>query len=611
MSQTVEPNYIKIARQWIEWDVNAETKANVQELIDTNDEVSLQKMFGNRLAFGTAGLRGPMGPGTNAMNDIIVIQTTQGLCEYLNVTLSAGFKTMGIAIGYDHRRQGSLNSKRFAELTTAVVVSYGCKVFFYDEFVPTPLIPFLLEQKRCAAGIMITASHNPKKDNGYKLYGPNGCQIISPQDTLISAYIERNQMPWQNYSDEFVRSSIYEATSGLVEFPLKEMTDRYFTRMQEKLCRFPADNSSTEAKFVYTSMHGVGHPFLTRAFRAFQLPAYIPVQDQILPHPDFPTVDFPNPEEGKGSLFLAMKTGEENAANLILANDPDADRLAVAECDRKSLEWTIFTGNEIGLLFGHWEMTQHLERNPSMDRSKLYFVASTVSSKMLGAVASAHSAQFAETLSGFKWIGNKVDELRQSGHTVLFSFEEAIGFCVGDLVKDKDGISAAVVFAEMAVQLYKRKTTVKAFLKDLYDQYGHFISYNHYVRCDDPIKVRAIFERLRNDGQYMKTCGGFSIQYVRDMTKGIDTSQPNGRALLPTTPSTQMITFSFTNGCTATLRTSGTEPKIKFYVEIAGKPHECRSELKQTLLKLVDEIIGQMLRPTENGLEKPSRLDIS
>ncbi|ETM51443.1 hypothetical protein L914_04716 [Phytophthora nicotianae] len=605
MSTHTDEQWLAEAQQWAEWDVNAGTKAQVEQLVAAKDVARIRELFGSRVAFGTAGLRAVMGPGPAAMNDLVVIQASQGICKYLTQQFGDRAKSMGVALGYDHRQHETLSSKRFAELTAAVCLHYGFKVYLYEGFVATPLVPFCIEQKGCAAGVMVTASHNPKADNGYKVYWSNGSQIIPPHDEGIASEIMTNLAPWRLYDDSL--EDLKKAFPALIENPREELTARYFERARASLCRFPEANANTPLKIAYTAMHGVGHAFTSRSFAAFGHKEYVPVQAQLLPDPEFPTVAFPNPEEGKGALQLAMETAEANGARLILANDPDADRLAVAERDPSSKSgWRIFTGNEIGVLLGYWELEQYLRLNPNCDRKQLYFIASTVSSKMLRAVANAEGLNFEETLTGFKWMGNKTAELRDAGKTVLFSFEEAIGFCVGDLVKDKDGVVAAAVFAEMAVQLEAtKKMTVGQHLNALYERYGHFVTQNHYVKCYDPVKIRAIFERLRNNGKYWESCGDFAITHVRDLTTGFDSSQTDKRAVLPVSSSTEMITYTFANGCVATLRTSGTEPKLKYYVELAGRVGQTREEVTLELRKQVEQIVELMLQPKDNGLELP------
>ncbi|CAH0474243.1 unnamed protein product [Peronospora belbahrii] len=336
-----------------------------------------------------------------------------------------------------------------------------------------------------------------------------------------------------------------------VENPMDELMKLYIEQARTRLCRYPESNASTTLKVAYTAMHGVRHAFLSRLFAAFQHKEYIPVQAQLLPDPEFPTLAFPNPEEGKGALQLAMETAKANGARLILTNDPNADRLAVAERDPNSESgWRIFTGNEIGLLLGCWELEQYQRLHPDCDRKQLYFVASTRSSKMLRAVAQAEGLNFEETLTGFKWMGNKTAELRDA---------------------DKDGIVAAAVFTEWRFSLKRRKIRQWASISmPSMSANGYFLTQNHYVKCNGPVTIRAIFECLRNGGRYWESCG-FAITHVRDLTTGYDSSQPDKRAVFPVSSSTVMITYPFANGCVATLHTSGTEPKLKHYVELAAR----------------------------------------
>jgi len=313
-------------------------------------------------------------------------------------------------------------------------------------------------------------------------------------------------------------------------------------------------------------------------------------------------VDFPNPEEGEGALALAMETAEAADAQIILANDPDADRLAAAEKDAAG-NWHLFTGNELGTLLGHWQWQKYQEHQAAGNSVKpAAMLASTVSSKQLNAMAKQEGFRFEETLTGFKWMGNRTQELRSEGYDVLFSFEEAIGFCIGDLIKDKDGVAASAVFAEMSLSLYREGKTVKSHLQDLGNRYGHFQARNSYVICGDPVVTGRIFDRLRAGGDYLWQCGDFKVEHIRDLTTGFDSSNSDGKATLPTDASSHMITYTFTNGTVATLRTSGTEPKIKYYVEVAGKPGEPRENAEELAIQMEKSFIDEFLQPQANGL---------
>ena len=283
-------------RQWAAWDPNAETREEVLGLVEQGDSAGLEARLGSRLTFGTAGIRGPMGAGSACMNELTVIQTTQGLLRYLEHELgeSSGeegaLRSRGVCLGYDHRRRGSLHSERFALLAAAVFVSQGVPVYLYSRPVPTPLVPWGLEQEGCAAGVMVTASHNPKEDNGYKVYWRSGHQITPPHDSGIAGCIDDALEPWALYDADAVRG--HELCIDRTE----ALEASYFSALGERLCTQRADNG-TAPPAVYTAMHGVGASFASRALESFGLPDYIPVAAQCEPDPDFPTVAFPNPEE--------------------------------------------------------------------------------------------------------------------------------------------------------------------------------------------------------------------------------------------------------------------------------------------------------------------------
>jgi len=450
----------------------------------------MEKLLRKRLAFGTAGLRGAMGAGYSCMNPVTVLQCTQGIVAYLEKTIGSNkLKAQGVVIGYDHRDDGKgINSEMMARVAAAVCVHKGVKVYLYATIVATPMVPFCVKYKGCAAGMMVTASHNPKADNGYKMYGANGAQLCEPHDVAIAELILENLQPWADYGKaaESVRAS------PLCVDNLAEMKEAYFKEMADTLCFHRKDNGGSDLKIVYTAMHGVGTPFTTKAFEMFGHKPLVMVPEQNSPDPTFPTVAYPNPEEGKGALELSFKAATAAGSPLVLANDPDADRLAVAELQADG-QWRMFSGNEIGMLLAHWLFTKAKEGGAAAD--KLAVVASTVSSKMTRALAQKEGMRFEETLTGFKWICNKKADLQKEGYKVVVAFEESIGFCCGDLVNDKDGVCAAAVFAEMAVQAYSKGSSVGRHMDHLYDTYGHFVSRQGYVIVPEPSLTATIFDR--------------------------------------------------------------------------------------------------------------------
>ena len=618
-------------------DFYANTQTKVDDLLSSEVYMNLKNSVGeNRLEFGTAGLRAAMGPGIHRMNDLTIIQTTQGLVEVLQKNFGDEGRDRGIVIGYDHREnpEYNLSSRGFAYSAAAVFINRGYKVYLLEGraedstiiYACTPLVPFTVTHFGCIAGIMITASHNPKIDNGYKLYWENGVQIIPPIDTEVANTIEleTSLIPWQQ---PYITDSKSIFGSPLVINAFEEICDLYFTKLESSFGGPPYSSSinsiTSPVNIVYSAMHGVGHYFARRSFEKFALQPFYSVSSQEFPDPMFPTVKFPNPEE-KGALNNSISFANEVGATLILANDPDADRLAMAELVEeskvnsaevdKNRKWYTFTGNEIGTLFGFymWEKYKVSEEYRNGEGKPPVVVASTVSSKMLRAIAEKEGFLFEETLTGFKWIGTKAKDMQSKGHSLLLAYEEAIGYCLGNIICDKDGISAAGIAGEMA-NYYQNEYSRSLYqqLRFLHNQYGEFISNNHYFFCYEKDTILSIFSRLRNNGEYWKEILGSSgrnyiISGIRDLTAGYDSSTPNKLPTLPVSASTQMITYTFSNGCVLTLRTSGTEPKIKYYSEMQGKPGVAGIEVKKDLQEMLNDVLPKMLEPDKNNLGLPA-----
>ncbi|EPT05929.1 hypothetical protein FOMPIDRAFT_1033960 [Fomitopsis schrenkii] len=586
-----------LVQEWLRLDRNQVTRSEVENLWNSRDLPELERRLSNRIQFGTAGLRGRMEAGFSRMNDLIVIQASQGLCQYVLNTVE-GAASKGVVVGHDHRH----HSEKWARLTAAAFLKNGVKVYLHRGLVHTPLVPFSVKKLGAACGVMITASHNPKDDNGYKVYWENAVQIIEPHDKGIAASINENLEPqtWDISSTQ---------SSPLCIDKTDEMREAYFKQIAS-LCLRQSLNANTSVKFVNTSMHGVSDPFATRAFEVFGLPPFVPVKEQQAPDPDFPTVRFPNPEE-KGALDLAISTAEKSGANYVLAQDPDADRFAAAERGSDG-KWIQFTGDQLGTLFASATLDRYkASRRPL---SKLAMVASTVSSKMIEAIAHAEGFKFAECLTGFKFIGNTALNLEKEGYEVPFGYEEAIGFMFGSEVRDKDGVAATVVFAELVASLHEQGKSASQHLQELYRRYGFFQTSNSYFICNDPPTIEKIFTRLRNyDGtgtpgrpSYPKTIAGLTVTSVRDLTVGYDSANPpTYKPALPLS-SGQMVQFraeSPADGTKVTLttRTSGTEPKIKYYLEGSGKSEEA---VRALLPKVVNELADEWMEAGKYGLAR-------
>ncbi|EGW31837.1 Phosphoglucomutase/phosphomannomutase [Spathaspora passalidarum NRRL Y-27907] len=607
-----------LVESWISIDINPQSKQEILELQSQQNYDVLSKKLSHRIAFGTAGLRSSMESGFAHMNDVTVLQASQGLIEYL---ISVYKEETSIVVGYDHR----YNSQRFAEILTSVAVSKGVKVYYlgsvenlskqtlelsetsYDNndlasvgYVHTPLVPFAIDFLKAKGGVMITASHNPARDNGYKVYFSNGCQIIPPQDQHIAESIERNLQPWEGVWD--VAGKILSGKKQNLIEPVRELiTKEYLEGIKSKLIT----NDKLSFNFVYTPMHGVGLDIFQQCIDLFaHRGKYEVVKQQAKPDPEFPTVKFPNPEE-KGALDLSISHAKNLGYKLVVANDPDADRFTVA-IETKTGVWKQLTGNEIGFLFAVYFIEEVVPKESLKD---VYLVNSTVSSQILDAMAENQGFHFAETLTGFKWIGNKAIDLEKSGYKVPFGYEEAIGFMF-NLVHDKDGVSAAVIW----LQLYEKwfadgKLDPVEKLEQGYSKYGWFKEYNGYYRFQDGALLNQIFELIRKSytGHYPETIGSFKVVSWRDLTIGYDSTSKDNIPLLPIDPTSQMITAVLKRGSgdesvRFTCRGSGTEPKLKLYIE--GKSKTSETIAREIAKECWETLREEWFKPEKYELEE-------
>ncbi|XP_034475977.1 phosphoglucomutase-2-like [Drosophila innubila] len=592
-------------KKWITWDRNPETLSTIKAAVKAQDWDMLRTSLCGRLNFGTEGLRAEVKAGFNAMNDLVVVQTAQGLCAYVMNQYPDKLmqSNRGIVIGYDARH----HSKRFAELTATVFLNNNFRVYLFQRFVPTPFVPYTILRLNCLAGVMVTASHNPKQDNGCKIYWTNGAQITTAHENGIYQSILENLEPKEtSWNTDILKDC------QLLSDPYNNVVPAYFESLKREFpSRLLVDNCECPVTFTYTAMHGVGYAYIDMAFPKLNLEEVLPVEQQVEPDPDFPTVSNPNPEEGKSALKLIIETATSNESDIILANDPDADRLAVGELGDQG-DYKLFTGNELGTLLGWWALELYMLNTEKPDLSKCVMIASTVSSKMLKSMADIEGFTFHETLTGFKWIGNKVIDERKAGKKVLFAFEESIGYMMSPNVPDKDGISAAVHMGTMACYLRCKKCmSLQEKLRDIYEKYGFHSSIVSYAICNDVCLVQKIFHRLRNFGNgqtntYPKSilCGEFEIEHVRDLTTGYDSSKPKKKAVFPLSEITEMITFTFKNGFVITLRASYTEPKLKYYAEMCGKPEDKRwDEIEKTTRRMVEAAVNEFYEPEKNCLQ--------
>lgn len=522
--------------EWLRLDQDASTRAEIKQLAAEDNTNELQLRLQKRIAFGTAGLRGRMEAGFSRMNSLTVIQASQGLAEYLLKTES-NVQNRGIVIGRDARH----NSDKFAKLVAAAFITKNIAVKWLGQ-VHTPLVPYSVGHLNAAAGVMITASHNPAADNGYKVYWGNGCQIIPPHDSGIAKSIEENLEPatWDTSNLEH---------SSLMSYILQQVEDGYLD-VVAKTARMISPKS---IPFVYTPMHGVGLPFFTSVLEKLGLKdQMIIVQEQAKPDPNFPTVRFPNPEE-KGALDLAKNIADHNGVKLILANDPDADRFAAAE--KVDGAWRQLTGNQIGILLA----SHILETYQASGTTKgLAMLSSTVSSKMLASMAAGADAKFywEETLTGFKWLGNRSRDLQKQGYDALFAYEEAIGYMFSDVVFDKDGVAAAAVFLAACNRWHREGLTPWAKYNQLCKKHGYFEDANTYVISPSAVITDTVFDSIRKERP--THVGKRKILRWRDLTEGFDTATSDNVPVLPVDKSSQMISCELEGSVHFTVRGSGT-----------------------------------------------------
>jgi len=515
----VQQDIVTRAKAWLAEDPDPETREELGRIIEAGDPAVLAERFAGTLQFGTAGLRGELGAGPMRMNRAVVIRAAAGLAAYLK---SQGQGGGLVVVGYDARYK----SAEFARDTVAVMTGAGLRAALLPRPLPTPVLAFAVRHLGAVAGVEVTASHNPPRDNGYKVYLGSGAQIVPPADGEIAAEIaavaaletvERPDNGWELLGDEVLTAYLARTGTTLTA------------------------GSPRTARTVHTALHGVGTETLTAAFALAGFPAPVPVAEQADPDPAFPTVAFPNPEE-PGAMDLAFATARRVQPDLVIANDPDADRCAVAVPDDTTADgWRMLTGDEVGAL-----LAAHIVHKGATGT----FAESIVSSSLLGRIAEAAGLAYVETLTGFKWIA-RVDGLQ-------YGYEEALGYCVDpEGVSDKDGITAALLIAELASELKEQGRTLSDLLDDLAVTHGLHATGQLSVRVEDLSLIADAMRRLRE--QPPRELAGLSVVSAEDLTHGTD--------LLPPTDG---LRYQLRGDYRARVivRPSGTEPKLKCYLEV-------------------------------------------
>lgn len=517
------------ATAWAAQDPDPETKAELLQLIDAADSAALADRMNSRLDFGTAGLRGELGAGPNRMNRVLVAQAAAGIRDYVLENFS---EDPSVVIGFD----GRINSAVFARDSAQIFAAAGIRTILFDGVVPTPVLAFSGKHLATSAAIMVTASHNPPRDNGYKVYlgGANGgSQIISPTDKEIAAKI-RKVAESQTF-DSIPKSDDFQIVGD-------ELRQAYVGETASLTGEILEGES---LKIVYTAMHGVGWHVVEKLFEAVGLARPITVDAQLLPDGRFPTVAFPNPEE-PGAMDLSFAKANEAGADLILANDPDADRLAIGIPDSSAAAgWRRLTGDEIGLILGY-----EMARRAVAEGKKGTLACSIVSSSVLSKVAEHFDLDYRETLTGFKWI-SKVPGL-------IFGYEEALGYCVDPTrTPDKDGISAALIISALATQLATEGKSLESHLAELGEMFGYFATGQISIRVTDLSVIDQIMSKLRNNPptEIDGVAANFTDLKIGSATLG----------------STDGLRFDLADGRRVIVRPSGTEPKLKCYLQAVSE----------------------------------------
>jgi phosphomannomutase len=510
---------VQHARNWIDQDPDAETVAELEKLISESNEAGLADRFGQRIGFGTAGLRGLLGAGPNRMNRVLVAQAAAGISKYLK----ENFDDPSVVIGYDARK----NSDVFAKDSAQIFAGFGVRAYLFPELAATPLVAYAVRNLGASAGVMVTASHNPPGDNGYKVYDFSGSQIISPMDSEIAKQI-----------DEFAESGSVKSLSrseSFLEVP-SSVRSGYLQSVSGLLNKHSARK---DIKIVYSAMHGVGASFIKEIFKLSGLAEPEQVLSQQAPDGKFPTVVFPNPEE-PGAMDESLATAESHQADLVLVNDPDADRLAVAY-KKTDGGYRQLTGDQLGLILGE-EMAARASREGRTGS----LACSIVSSSALGKVAEHYGLGFEQTLTGFKWV-SRVPNL-------IFGYEEALGYCVDwAQVRDKDGLSAALIVADIASELATQGYTLGDQLEKLMQRYGYFATGQISIRVTDLTVISNLMKKLRTNPP--KQIAGVDAVFE-------DLNQATGSL-----PATDALKFLLADGRTVIVRPSGTEPKLKCYLQ--------------------------------------------
>ena len=560
-----------------------ETKAELKAISD--DENEIKERFYQELEFGTAGLRGIIGAGVNRMNVYTVRKATQGLANYI---LKVGGADKGVAIAYDSRRM----SPEFADVAALCLNANGIKAYVFESLRPTPELSFAVRELKCIAGINVTASHNPPEYNGYKVYWEDGAQITPPHDTGIMAEVKAvtdfATLKTMD-KDEAVKAGLYNVIGA-------DIYDKYIAALKKQVKHQDCiDAVQKDLKIVYTPLHGTGNIPARRILRELGFENVYVVPEQELPDGEFPTVSYPNPEAAE-AFELALKLAKEKDADLVLATDPDADRLGVYVKDDKTGEYITLTGNMSGCLLADYEISQIKELNGLPEDGAL--IKTIVTTNMADAIAEYYGVKLIEVLTGFKYIGQQILRFEQSGKgEYLFGFEESYGCLIGTHARDKDAIVATMALCEAAAYYKTKNMTLWDAMIAMYEKYGYYkdgIQSITLKGIEGLAKIQEILDTLRNNTP--EKFGKYKVLSARDYKKDTIKDMVTGEVKPTGLPSSNVLYYDLEDNAWLCVRPSGTEPKVKFYYGVKGTSLEDATKLSDELGKEVVDMINEMLK---------------
>ena len=540
------------AKEWLSSSFNEETRKEVQAMLDNSDKTELIDSFYKDLEFGTGGLRGIMGAGSNRMNIYTVGMATQGFANYLKKSF-ANKETISVVVGHDCRN----NSRLFAETVAAIFSANGIKVYLFDDLRPTPEVSFAIRELKCQGGVNITASHNPKEYNGYKAYWDDGAQVLAPHDKGIIDEVEKVKI-------EDVK---FGANNDLIQIIGKEIDDLYLDKIKTLSIDPAVIEHHKDLKIVYTPLHGAGRTLIPESLKRWGFENVYTVKEQMVKDGNFPTVVSPNPENGE-ALTLALRDAKEIDADIVMASDPDADRVGMA-CKNDKGEWVLINGNQTCLIFLYYIITNRIKTGKMQPND--FIVKTIVTTELIKKIADKNHVEMIDCFTGFKWIAREIREF-EGVKQYIGGGEESYGFMAEDFVRDKDAVSAMCLLAEICAYAKDQGKTLYDLLMEIYLEYG--FSFEYTVNVVRPGKtgadeIKQMMENFRNNPP--KQLGDSPIVITKDFLK-LEQTDANGNVTKLDMPDTSNVLQWFCeNGDKVSVRPSGTEPKIKFYFEVKGE----------------------------------------